>query len=227
MALLTQWLKDIDYKKHLYDSEESEKIAAAKWTNVLEFCDWMAQRCGGQIDDVAGITTRAVKNLLEVSQTIALLSTLTEREKDQNVVTLSTLHAAKGLEWPHVMLVGVTEGMLPFKMEDGADSVGGSTRDHEAANEDMATRLQEERRLMYVGITRAQRSLAVSWTRKRKKGRDMIAAQPSRFIAEMALDQATVKEDPREKLRALRAEFALKAQASAEAAQTAASKAGY
>jgi ATP-dependent DNA helicase Rep len=65
---------------------------------------------------------------------------------------------------------------------------------------------------MYVGITRAQRSLAVSWTRKRKKGREMVAAVPSRFIAEMGLDQATTREDPREKLRALRAEFAKKAQ---------------
>jgi ATP-dependent DNA helicase Rep len=159
-----------------------------------------------------------VKNLLEVAQTIALLSTISEREKDQNVVTLSTLHASKGLEWPHVMLVGVTEGMLPFKLADGAESRGGSEKAHELANEDMAQRLQEERRLMYVGITRAQRSLAVSWTRRRKKGREMVAALPSRFIAEMGLDKATVKEDPREKLKALRAEFALKAQASALAA---------
>jgi ATP-dependent DNA helicase Rep len=217
-AFLREWLKEIDYEKHLYDGEESEKIAAAKWTNVLEFCDWMAARCGGQIDDVAGVTEREVKNLLEVSQTIALLSTISEREKDQNVVTLSTLHASKGLEWPHVLLVGVTEGMLPFKMGDGADSLGGSTQADEAANEDMAIRLQEERRLMYVGITRAQRSLAVSWTKRRKKGRELVTALPSRFIAEMGLNQATVKEDPREKLRALRAEFALKAQASAAAA---------
>ncbi|MFY8044025.1 MAG: 3'-5' exonuclease, partial [Rhodoferax sp.] len=197
-------------------------IASAKWSNVLEFCDWMAQRCGGQIEDVAGVTSREVKSLLEVAQTIALLSTISEREKDQDVVTLSTLHASKGLEWPHVMLVGVTEGMLPFKLGDGADSLGGSSMADEAANDDMATRLQEERRLMYVGITRAQRSLAVSWTRRRKKGREMVAALPSRFIAEMGLDQATVKEDPREKLRALRAEFAAKAQANA--AQAAALK---
>ncbi|MDO9197776.1 3'-5' exonuclease, partial [Rhodoferax sp.] len=139
---------------------------------------------------------------------------ISEREKDMDVVTLSTLHAAKGLEWPHVMLVGVTEGMLPFKLKDSGDSaaasLGGSERAHEAANEATATHLQEERRLMYVGITRAQRSLAVSWTRKRKKGREMIAALPSRFIAEMALDQTTIKEDPREKLKALRAEFAKK-----------------
>ena len=98
---------------------------------------------------------------------------------------------------------------------------GGVVRDEEAVNEDLAVRLQEERRLMYVGITRAQRSLAVSWTRRRKKGRELVAALPSRFIAEMALNQATVKEDPREKLRALRAEFALKAQASAAAAASA------
>jgi ATP-dependent DNA helicase Rep len=75
---------------------------------------------------------------------------------------------------------------------------------------------------MYVGITRAQRSLAVSWTRKRKKGREMIAAQPSRFIAEMALAQSTTKEDPREKLKALRAEFAKKALDSAASAAAAA-----
>jgi ATP-dependent DNA helicase Rep len=216
-TFIAEWLKDIGYEKHLYDGEDSESVAAAKWSNVLEFCDWMAQRCGGQIDDAAGVTTREVKNLLEVSQTIALLSTISEREKDQNVVTLSTLHASKGLEWPHVMLVGVTEGMLPFKLGDGADSLGGSSREDELANEDMATRLQEERRLMYVGITRAQRSLAVSWTRRRKKGREMVAALPSRFIAEMALDANTAKEDPREKLRALRAEFAQKAQATAAA----------
>lgn len=211
-AFLTDWLKDIGYEKHLYDGEDSEKLAASRWTNVLEFCDWMAKRCGGEIDDTAGVTLSSEKkSLLEVAQTISLLSTISERDKDQDVVTLSTLHAAKGLEWPHVMMVGVTEGMLPFKLDDGAGSLGGSTREHEAVNESVALRLQEERRLMYVGITRAQRTLAVSWPKKRKKGREMVSVAPSRFIAEMALNQATTKEDPREKLRALRAEFAKKA----------------
>jgi ATP-dependent DNA helicase Rep len=207
-VFLKDWLKDIGYEKHLYESEDNEKVAAGKWTNVVDFCDWMAKRCGGEIDDTAGITlTPQTKTLLEVVQTISLLSTLTEREKDQNVVTLSTLHAAKGLEWPHVIMAGVSEGMLPFKMDDESAS---STDAKAAANEAIATRLQEERRLMYVGITRAQRTLAVSWPKKKKKGRDMVTAQPSRFIAEMALDQNTVKEDPREKLKALRAEFAKK-----------------
>ncbi|MFN7710947.1 MAG: ATP-dependent helicase [Curvibacter sp.] len=218
LAFMRDWLKDIGYEKHLYDSEDNERLAAARWTNVMEFCDWMAKRCGGEIDDTAGVTLASEqKSLLEVAQTVSLLSTITEREQDQNVVTLSTLHAAKGLEWPHVMLVGVTEGMLPFKLDEGGDSSGGSQCEHEAANESVALRLQEERRLMYVGITRAQRSLAVSWPKRKKKGREMVSAQPSRFIAEMALDRATVKEDPREKLRALRAEFAKKAQEAAAA----------
>ncbi len=216
-AFLNEWLKDIDYEKHLYDSEDNEKVAAARWTNVMDFCDWVAGRCGGKIEDEAGVQVESErKSLLEVVQTIALLSTLSEREQDQNVVTLSTLHASKGLEWPHVMLVGVNEGLLPFKMDEEPGQ-----SDAQAA--DMAQRLQEERRLMYVGITRAQRTLAVSWLKRRKKGRESVPGLASRFIKEMALDQATVKEDPREKLRALRAEFAQRAteQAAQKATDTA------
>ncbi|MBH2020802.1 MAG: UvrD-helicase domain-containing protein [Burkholderiales bacterium] len=213
---LTDWLKEIDYEKHLYDGEDSEKVAAARWSNVMDFCDWMSQRCGGQIDDTSGATIeKPTKTMLEVVQTIALLSTISEREGDQNVVTLSTLHASKGLEWPHVVLAGVNEGLLPFKLDDDDGSNGDS----------IALRLQEERRLMYVGITRAQRTLAVDWLRKRKKGRDTIAGVPSRFIAEMALDKATIRQDPREKLKALRAEFAKKSADGLAAA--AAAKAAY
>jgi ATP-dependent DNA helicase Rep len=209
-AFMTDWLKEIGYEQHLYDSEDSETVAAARWGNVLEFCDWMSQRAGGQIDDTAGtVVARETKSLLEVAQTIALLSTISEREQEQDMVVLSTLHASKGLEWPHVVLVGVTEGLLPFKLDDDEG------RQHHVSD-DTLQRLQEERRLMYVGITRAQRSLAVSWTKRRKKGREMVAAQPSRFIAEMALDKNTAREDPREKLRALRAEFARKAQAATQ-----------
>jgi ATP-dependent DNA helicase Rep len=199
-AFLMDWLKDIGYEQYLFDSEDSDKLAAARWSNVMDFCDWVAQRCGGQIDDTGGITTeREPKSLMEVAQTIALIATISDRQQDQDVVTLSTLHAAKGLEWPHVFLAGVNEGMLPFKPDD------------DLAEEALAQRLQEERRLMYVGITRAQFTLVVSSLKTRKKGREMVPAQPSRFIAEMALDANTAKEDPREKLRALRAEFAQRA----------------
>ncbi|WP_028601640.1 ATP-dependent helicase [Ottowia thiooxydans] len=208
-VFLSDWLKDIGYEKYLQDAEESDKLAASRWNNVLDFCEWMAGRCGGRIDDAAGASGGSEsKSLLDVAQTISLLSTLSEREQDPNVVTLSTLHASKGLEWPHVILAGVNEGLLPFRTDDApADAV--------------VARIEEERRLMYVGITRARQTLAVSWTRRRKKGREIIAAQPSRFIAEMALDQTTAREDPRAKLKALRAEFALKAAVTEQAAQAA------
>jgi ATP-dependent DNA helicase Rep len=251
LKFLMDWLKDMDYEKHIMESEDSAKLGAARWGNVLDFCQWMAARCGGQIDDAAGVNTMSeVKSLLEVAQTISLLSSLSEREDKQNLVTLSTLHAAKGLEWPHVMLIGGNEGLLPFAQreaaaetidDDAADahaaditSAGGrkkssaaSRKPRDAVNQSAAPHLseaqqqirlehlQEERRLMYVAITRAQRSLAVSWVRRRKKGRDTIAAEPSRFIAEMQLNAATAHEDPREKLKALRAEFATKAAAAA------------
>ena len=208
-AFLADWLKAIGYEQHLYDTSDTEPQAAARWTNVLEFCDWMAGRCGGQIEDVAGVTlSQERKTLLEVAQTISLISTLNEREQDPNVVTLSTLHAAKGLEWPHVVLAGVIEGMLPFRPDEDAGAAA------------QAARIEEERRLMYVGITRARQTLAVSWTRRRKKGRETVAALPSRFIAEMALDKSTAREDPREKLRALRAEFAQRSAPAATAPNT-------
>ena len=206
--LVREVVKDIGYEQHLYDGEDSEKLAAARWSNVLDFVDWIAKRCGGEIENDGGMTVETEKkSVLDVAQTISVIISLAERGDDQNVITLSTLHAAKGLEWPNVTLAGVNEGLLPFRSDD----------------EDMTPeRLEEERRLMYVGITRAQRTLAVSWTRKRKKGREMIAAMPSRFIGEMALDKDTVKEDPREKLKALRAEFAQRA--SAASAESAANK---
>lgn len=196
-ALLLGWLKDIAYEKHLYDGEESEKLAAARWSNVMDFIDWIARRCGGEIenDGVATFETEK-KSVLDVAQTISVIISLAERGDDQNVVTLSTLHAAKGLEWPHVLLAGINEGLLPFRSED----------------EDMtAERLEEERRLMYVGITRARTTLAVNTLRRRKRGREYIQGKPSRFIGEMKLDEIVAKEDPRDKLKALRAAAAERA----------------
>ncbi len=215
-TFLTEWLKDLHYEKHLHDSEDSDKVAASRWNNVVDFCDWMAARCGGVAETSGGVRTETErKSLLEVAQTIALLSTISDRgEQEDNVVTLSTLHASKGLEWPHVMLVGVNEGLLPFKLDELENDDGGET-----AALQLAQRLEEERRLMYVGITRARNSLVVSWLKRRKKGREFINGKASRFITEMALDQATSREDPREKLRALRAEFAQRAQTAAAQAK--------
>lgn len=204
-ALLLGWLKDLDYEKHLHDGEDSEKLAAARWSNVLDFVDWIAKRCGGAIesDGTTSIETEK-QSVLDVAQTISVIISLAERGDDQNVVTLSTLHAAKGLEWPHVMLAGVNEGLLPF--------VSGGSEDAEMT----AERLEEERRLMYVGITRARSTLSVSTLKRRKRGRETVMGVPSRFVKEMRLDEVTAKEDPREKLRALREAAAARARRAAD-----------
>ena len=90
-----------------------------------------------------------------------------QNDEDYDAVQLSTLHAAKGLEYKHVFLIGVEEGILPHResLDPG--------------------KIEEERRLMYVGITRAQRSLHISYCERRKQAREFIPCEPSRFIDEM------------------------------------------
>jgi len=197
-AFLLGWLKDIGYEQHLFDGEDSERLAAARWTNVLDFVNWIAKRCGGEITQDGGAFESEKHSVLDVAQTISVIISLAERDNDQDVVTLSTLHAAKGLEWPHVVLAGVNEGLLPFKS-------GSEDKDSEMT----AERLEEERRLMYVGVTRARTTLTVSTLRRRKRGRDSVAGVPSRFIAEMKLNEVTgTKENPLERLKRQRAEAA-------------------
>ena len=197
-ALLLAWLHEIGYEAHLQDGEDSAKLAAARYANVLEFVDWVARRCGGEISEDGGRFESAKKSLLEVAQSISVIVSLAERGDERDVLTLSTLHAAKGLEWPHVVLAGVNEGLLPFRSDD---------------EEMTPERLQEERRLMYVGITRARSTLAVSTLSRRKRGRETVAGVPSRFIAEMKLDEVKEKTDPRERLKALRAASAARVEA--------------
>jgi ATP-dependent DNA helicase Rep len=191
-AFLLGWLKDIGYEQHLHDDADSPPQAAARWSNVIDFVDWIARRCGGTGSAAAGDETES-KSVLDVAQSISVIVSLAERGDDQNVVTLSTLHAAKGLEWPHVLLAGVNEGLLPFRGAEGEQELAAGIR------------IEEERRLMYVGITRARATLAVSTLARRKRGRETVAGVPSRFVAEMKLQDAEVVVDPRARLKALRA----------------------
>ena len=193
--LLLEWLTAIRYEQHLHDGEDSEKLAAARWGNVMDFIDWISRRCGGELAGDGSGDLSESQSVLQVAQTISIIISLAERGDEQDVVTLSTLHAAKGLEWPHVVLAGINEGLLPFGSADEPVT---------------PERLEEERRLMYVGITRARTTLMVSTLRRRKRGRDTVAGVPSRFIAEMKLDEAGAREDPRERLKRLRAELAAK-----------------
>lgn len=183
-ALLDELLGVIQYERHLFDTLD-ERAAQGRWQNVLELVGWLKRKA-----EEDGL------DLIELTQHVALV-TLLQRGDDEepDAVKLSTLHASKGLEYPHVYLVGVEEGLLPHTGRDEEDV------DPAQAAEALAQRIQEERRLMYVGITRAQRSLHLSWCRKRRRARDDVVREVSRFISEMGLEEVGVAEDPA--LRAL------------------------
>jgi ATP-dependent DNA helicase Rep len=175
-------------------------VADSKWQNVRDFRDW-----------IAGVGDKEQQTLAEMAQRIALITMLGQRERDTDAVRLSTIHAAKGLEFAHVFLIGAEQGLLPHagRIEAEADQ-----DERSSPLDDPAVRLAEERRLMYVAITRARRSLAISWCRQRRRARATVDREPSPFIAEMGLepdagpsavlDQAAGKE----RLAALRAMLA-------------------
>ena len=156
-------LTAIDYENWLYDLEEA-RTAETRWGNVQEFHAWITKKS----DDDG-------KTLAEIVQTMALMTMLERRDQGEayDAVQLSTLHAAKGLEFGHVFLVGVEEGILPHRESQEAE------------------KLEEERRLMYVGITRAQRSLHITWCEKRRQGKELIPCEPSRFIEEMGCETSS------------------------------------
>jgi len=184
--VLEDLLRAIDYEAHLHATSD-EKVAAGRWRNVCDFVDWMKKRA--EDDDAT---------LLQLAQTIALLSQLDRRDSDVDAVRLTTIHAAKGLEFPHVFVVGCEEGLLPHRGDattavdgDEAPEAGGAAdaRGRDLSHDDPdARRIEEERRLMYVAVTRAQRSLTLTWCRQRRRGRELLARLPSRFLAEMQLE---------------------------------------
>lgn len=169
--LLDDMMKEINYEGYLYDNFD-DRQAQSKWQNVLDFTSWLKEKGTGGKDGTAD-----EKSLLDLTQMVALMSMLDGKDEEPDAVRMSTLHASKGLEFPHVFLVGVEEGILPHK------------GDPDAPIETLGARIEEERRLMYVGITRAQRTLHVSWCKKRKRARESVHCDISRFIKEMKLDE--------------------------------------
>ncbi len=152
--LLDELLRAINYETWLYDSHEPRQ-ADTKWENVQEFIGWLKRKA--EADE---------KSLIDMVQTIALINMLEGKDEEPDAVSLSTLHAAKGLEFPHVFIVAAEEDILPFRDSD-------------------EKQIEEERRLMYVGITRAERSLQISYCNRRKRGKDWMACEPSRFLEEL------------------------------------------
>ncbi len=186
---LRRLLADIDYDDWLDSQAPDPQAAQRRKDNVAELLHWLEQLATNEETqtDLAGL--------------IAALSLSdgpdADDQDDSDAVRLMTLHAAKGLEFDHVFLAGMEEGLLPHR-----NSIDDS--------------LEEERRLAYVGITRARKSLTLSHARRRKRYGEWHDCTPSRFIDELPaellhvddpdnVDDATRRERGRSHLANLRA----------------------
>ncbi len=154
-----QMLDDIDYQSWLVKQSASPEQAEMRWRNVEELLKWIRSIANKGED----------KTLEDVVSAISLMGILDKGDDDQddNVVSLMTLHAAKGLEFPHVTIVGMEEEILPHRTSIEDDMV------------------EEERRLFYVGITRAQHELTLSYANSRTRFGEKIECTPSRFLDEL------------------------------------------
>jgi len=161
--LVCDMLSDLHYEDWLKDTCNDHKIAQRRMENVLELVSWM-QRLMRQGDEE--------KSLSDLVARLTLVGMLDKGSEDNpgDQVSLMTLHSAKGLEFPHVFIIGMEEGLLP----------------HHQSQSDLG--VIEERRLAYVGITRAQKTLTFSFSDRRKRGGEVVVCVPSRFLQEIPAD---------------------------------------
>lgn len=162
IAVITDLIKTIKYQEWLYDTCTSDTTADKRMENVWELVNWLGRL-------MSDTDQTMPKTFSEALQSVLLVDILERNaeEKSLNAVQLMTLHAAKGLEFPHVTIVGLEEDILPHKNSIEADSI------------------EEERRLAYVGLTRAQQTLSLSLCTHRKRYQETIACVPSRFLLEL------------------------------------------
>ena len=163
VEVVEQLLKDIDYRDWLDQTSSSDKVAERRWENVRDLVDWLQRLLD---DEHKGET------LAELVSHLSLMDILERQDEDEagDRVALMTLHAAKGLEFPTVFLVGMEEGLLPHQSSIDEGNI------------------EEERRLAYVGLTRAQRRLIITSASKRRRGGELVSCEPSRFLQELPQD---------------------------------------
>ncbi|EGQ9180708.1 DNA helicase Rep [Vibrio alginolyticus] len=159
-------VRDIHYEDWLYETSASPKAAEMRMKNVSDLYSWIVADLEG--DNYA----QEEKTLKEVVQRLTLRDMMErgEEDEDSDAVQLMTLHASKGLEFPYVYLIGSEEGILPHQTSIDEDNV------------------EEERRLMYVGITRAQRELTFTMCKERRQFGELIKPTQSRFLDELPFD---------------------------------------
>ncbi|MCG9680251.1 DNA helicase Rep [Vibrio sp. Isolate24] len=159
-------VRDINYEDWLYETSASPKAAEMRMKNVSDLYSWIVADLEGDNYD------QEEKSLKEVVQRLTLRDMMErgEEDEDSDAVQLMTLHASKGLEFPYVYLIGAEEGILPHQTSIDEDNV------------------EEERRLMYVGITRAQRELTFTMCKERRQFGELIKPTQSRFLDELPFD---------------------------------------
>jgi len=170
-GFIQEILNELRYDAWLQENSDSPEAAERRMENVLELAQWLT-RVAAQEDG---------RSFAEAVARVSLLGMLDSADggADRDEASLMTLHAAKGLEFPHVFMVGMEEGFLPHRSSLGdGDAPDGA---NEAA-------LAEERRLAYVGITRAQRTLTFTLARRRKRYGEVVECAPSRFLGELPAD---------------------------------------
>ncbi|APG52099.1 DNA helicase Rep [Providencia stuartii] len=158
-------LREMDYESWLYETSASTKAAEMRMKNVNQLFTWMSEMIEG--DDL-----NDPMSLDQVVMRFTLRDMMERGEDDEesDQVQLMTLHASKGLEFPYVFLVGMEEGLLPHQSSIDEDNI------------------DEERRLAYVGITRAQKELFFSHCRERRQYGELIRPELSRFLLELPQD---------------------------------------
>ena len=170
-TVLSSLLSDIAYDTWLKETCDSLEAAEKRMQNVLELTGWLT-RLAKQVQEDEPST------FAELVARLSLIGMLDNEDDDNNndQVSLMTLHAAKGLEFPHVFIVGMEEGLLPHRssIAEGAENAD--------------TAIEEERRLAYVGITRAKTTLAFSYAKQRKRYGEVVSCEPSRFLNELPAD---------------------------------------
>ncbi len=181
VAAVRALVERIDYAGWCRDNAPSRAAAERRMDNVTDLMDWLERLHRERAADAAAGAT-----LPDLVARLTLLDVLERQDEAEggDRVHLMTLHAAKGLEFPHVYLVGMEEALLPHRssLEDAAEVGDGDA----AADADTGQLgIQEERRLCYVGITRAQQSLTFTRARRRRRFGETVACQPSRFLGEL------------------------------------------
>jgi ATP-dependent DNA helicase Rep len=165
MAAIREMITDMDYEAWLHQNSSSAAVAERRMANIFILIDSLQSTLDKAEDDEEDIQSAVTKLVLR-----DLLDRQQDEDESLDKVQLMTLHASKGLEFPHVYVIGMEEELLP----------------HRASIED--ENIEEERRLCYVGITRAKQTLAMTHCSKRKQYGEMIDCSPSRFLDEMPYD---------------------------------------